>query len=41
MPILTNAEPMTTRKLKGRTRRAVTLSTNDQPRELESDLRGV
>ena len=35
MPILTNAEPMTTRKLKGRTRRSVTLSTKITSRELE------
>jgi hypothetical protein len=35
MTILTNAEPITTRKLKGRTRRAVTLSTKITSRELE------
>ena len=35
MTILTNDEPITTRKLKGRTRRAVTLSTKITPRELE------
>ena len=35
MTILTNDEPMTTRKLKGRTRRAVTLSTKITSRELE------
>src|SRR5208282_5918454 len=35
MTILTNAEPITTRKLKGRTRRAVTLSTKITLRELE------
>jgi uncharacterized protein (DUF1778 family) len=35
MTILTNDEPTTTRKLKGRTRRAVTLSTKITPRELE------
>ena len=33
--MLSNAEPITTRKLKGRTRRAVTLSTKITPRELE------
>jgi len=33
--ILTNAERTTTRKLKGRTRRAVTLSTKITPQELE------
>ncbi len=35
MTILTNAGPTTTRKLKGRTRRAVTLSTKITARELE------
>ncbi len=35
MTILTNAEPITTRKLKGRTRRSVTLSTKITSRELE------
>ena len=35
MTILTNDEPITTRKLKGRTRRAVTLSTKITSRELE------
>jgi hypothetical protein len=35
MTILTNAEPITTRKLRGRTRRAVTLSTKITSRELE------
>ena len=35
MTILNNAERITTRKLKGRTRRAVTLSTKITPRELE------
>ena len=35
MTILINDEPITTRKLKGRTRRAVTLSTKITPRELE------
>jgi len=35
MTILTNAEPVTTRKLKGRTRRSVTLSTKITSRELE------
>jgi hypothetical protein len=35
MTMLSNAEPTTTRKLKGRTRRAVTLSTKITPRELE------
>ena len=35
MTILTDAQPITTRKLKGRTRRAVTLSTKITPRELE------
>ena len=35
MTILTNAEPITTRKLKGRTRRSVTLSTKVTSRELE------
>ena|ERR1035437_4609321 len=35
MTILTNAERTTTRKLKGRTRRGVTLSTKITPRELE------
>jgi len=35
MTILTDAGPVTTRKLKGRTRRAVTLSTKITPRELE------
>ena len=35
MTILTNAEPITARKLKGRTRRAVTLSTKITSRELE------
>ena len=35
MTILTNDEPITTRKLKGRTRRAVTLSTKITLRELE------
>jgi hypothetical protein len=35
MALLNNAEPITTRKLKGRTRRAVTLSTKITPRELE------
>ena len=35
MTILTNDEPITTRKLKGRTRRAVTLSTKITPLELE------
>jgi hypothetical protein len=35
MTILTNAEPITTRKLKGRTRRSVTLSTKITSRELD------
>ena len=35
MTILTNAEPITTRRLRGRTRRAVTLSTKITSRELE------
>jgi len=35
MTILTNAEPITTRKLRGRTRRAVTLSTKITSREFE------
>ena len=35
MTILTNVEPVTTRKLKGRTRRSVTLSTKITTRELE------
>jgi hypothetical protein len=35
MTILTNAVPITTRKLRGRTRRAVTLSTKITSRELE------
>jgi hypothetical protein len=35
MTILNTDEPITTRKLKGRTRRAVTLSTKITPRELE------
>ena len=35
MTILTNGEPIATRKLKGRTRRAVTLSTKITSRELE------
>jgi len=35
MTILTNAEPITTRKLKGRTRRAMTLSTKITARELD------
>jgi hypothetical protein len=35
MTTLTNAEPITTRKLRGRTRRAVTLSTKITSRELE------
>jgi len=35
MTILTNAEPVTTRKLKGRARRSVTLSTKITSRELE------
>jgi hypothetical protein len=35
MTILTDAERITTRKLKGRTRRAVTLSTKITPQELE------
>jgi hypothetical protein len=35
MTILNNAEPITTRKLRGRTRRAVTLSTKVTSRELE------
>ena len=35
MTILSNAEPITTRKLKGRMRRAVTLSTKITSRELE------
>ena len=35
MTILPNAEPITTRKLKGRTRRAVTLSTKITSRELD------
>ena len=35
MTILTNDEPIKTRKLKGRTRRAVTLSTKITSRELE------
>ncbi len=35
MTTLTNAERITTRKLKGRTRRAVTLSTKITSRELE------
>src|SRR5580700_8394245 len=35
MTLLTNAEPVTTRKLKGRTRRSVTLSTKITSRELE------
>ena len=35
MTILANAEPITTRKLKGRTRRTVTLSTKITSRELE------
>lgn len=35
MTMLSNAEPITTRRLKGRTRRAVTLSTKITPRELE------
>ena len=35
MTILTNAEPITTRKLKGRTRRSVTISTKITSRELE------
>jgi hypothetical protein len=35
MTILTNVEAVTTRKLKGRTRRAVTLSTKITSRELE------
>ncbi len=35
MTILTNAEPITTRKLKGRARRAVTFSTKVTSRELE------
>jgi hypothetical protein len=35
MTILTNAEPISTRKLRGRTRRAVTLSTKITSRELE------
>jgi hypothetical protein len=35
MTILTNTEPITTRKLRGRTRRGVTLNTKITPRELE------
>jgi hypothetical protein len=35
MTIMTNAEPITTRKLKDRARRAVTLSTKITSRELE------
>jgi hypothetical protein len=35
MALLDNVEPTTTRKLRGRTRRAVTLSTKITPRELE------
>jgi len=35
MALLNNAEPIATRKLKGRTRRAVTLSTKITPREFE------
>ncbi len=35
MTILTNDEPIKTRKLKGRTRRSVTLSTKITSRELE------
>jgi hypothetical protein len=35
MTMLTNAEPITTRKLRGRTRRSVTLSTKITSRELE------
>src|ERR1035437_1998258 len=35
MTILTNAEPITRRKLRGSTRRAVTLSTKITSRELE------
>jgi hypothetical protein len=35
MTIPTNAERITTRKLKGRTRRAVTLNTKITPQELE------
>lgn len=35
MTALTDTERVTTRKLKGRTRRAVTLSTKITPRELE------
>jgi hypothetical protein len=35
MALLDNAEPTPTRKLKGRTRRAVTISTKITPRELE------
>src|SRR5579863_2996245 len=35
MTFLTNTEPITTRKLKGRTRRSVTLSTKITSRELE------
>src|ERR1700690_4120234 len=35
MTILTNAEPITTRKLRGRTRRAITLSTKITSRELQ------
>jgi hypothetical protein len=35
MTILTNDEPIKTRKLKGRTRRAITLSTKITSRELE------
>ena len=35
MTILTNAEPILTRKLRGRARRAVTLSTKITSRELE------
>jgi hypothetical protein len=35
MTFLTDAQPVTTRKLKGRTRRSVTLSTKITSRELE------
>src|SRR3984957_5788132 len=35
MTILTNAEPITTRKLRGRTRRAITLSTKITSREMQ------
>lgn len=35
MTILTNAQPITTRKLRGRTRRALTLSTKITSREFE------